>query len=66
VKKKRRKEKEADCIAKSNRFIITTGAENDCPHVYQTVPFRPFVTVGWKQGTALEIEEGRIMGSGLL
>jgi len=67
IEEKRREEKGADIIARSNTFITTTGDRKFTALKFPLqCPLSLVMTVGWKQGTALETEEGRIMGSGFL
>jgi len=66
IEEKSREEKGADCLARSNTFIFTTGDRKFTALKFPVQCPLALVTVGGKQGTALEIEEGRIMGSGFL
>lgn len=66
-KENSREEKEVDCLARNNTFIFTTGDRKFTALKFPVqCPLALVVTVGGKQGTALEIEEGRIMGGGFL
>jgi hypothetical protein len=62
-----REDREAGDAMRGNTFIITRRDRKFTALKFpRQCPLALLVTVGWKQGTALESEEGRVMRNGLL